>query len=319
MAKRVTPLDLSRVTPRPLADRVSKVTAAACAARWLPGASLASFLEGLPDILAAADLRAVIAAVAAAHRSRRPVVFGMGAHVIKVGLTPLVVDLMERGVVTGVAMNGAGIIHDLELAMAGRTSEDVGPALDEGSFGMAEETGRFLSRAIAGAEPGIEGLGGIIGSAILKSGFPFIGHSILAAGARLGLPVTVHVAIGTDILHMHPGFDAARAGAASHVDFRLLAAQVAQLEGGVYINAGSAVILPEVFLKAVSLARNLGHRLDAFTTVNLDFIRHYRPSVNVVQRPTARGGKGIHLIGHHEIMLPLIAAGVIEAIAAAHR
>jgi hypothetical protein len=226
-----------------------------------------------------------------------------------------VVDLMERGVITGVAMNGAGIIHDAELAMTGRTSEEVGPALDDGSFGMAEETSAVIAGALEAATSGETGLGRAVGTMLLASGFPFTEKSILAAGARLEVPVTVHVAIGTDIIHMHPEFDAAGTGAASHVDFRILAAQVARLEAGVYINAGSAVILPEVFLKAVSLARNLGHRLDAFTTVNLDFVRHYRPTVNVVQRPTARGGKGISLIGHHEIMLPLMAAGVIEGLA----
>ena len=315
MKRDVGPIDLTRVKTYSLADRPRKVTTMAFAGGWTRGASFAAFLERLPDILAAADLKAAVAAIVAAHQKHRPVIFGMGAHVIKVGLGPVVVDLMERGVITGVAMNGAGIIHDAELAMAGRTSEDVGPALDDGSFGMAEETSAVIAGALEAAVPGETGLGRAVGAMLLASGFPFTEQSILAAGARLGVPVTVHVAIGTDIIHMHPEFDAARAGAASHVDFRILAAQVAHLEAGVYINAGSAVILPEVFLKAVSLARNLGHRLDAFTTVNLDFVRHYRPTVNVVQRPTARGGRGISLIGHHEIMLPLIAAGVIEGLA----
>jgi hypothetical protein len=315
MKRDVDPVDLNRIKTYSLADRPSKVTAAAFAAGWTRGASFAAFLERLPDILAAADLKAVLAAIVDAHHQHRPVIFGMGAHVIKVGLGPIVVDLMERGVITGVAMNGAGIIHDAELAMTGRTSEEVGPALDDGSFGMAEETSAVIAGALDGAASGETGLGRAVGDMLLASGFPFKDKSILAAGARLGLPVTVHVAIGTDIIHMHPGFNAARTGAASHVDFRILAAQVARLEGGVYINAGSAVILPEVFLKAVGLARNLGHRLDEFTTVSLDFVRHYRPTVNVVQRPTARGGKGLSLVGHHEIMLPLIAAGVIEALA----
>jgi hypothetical protein len=310
----IEPIDLKRVKTYSAADRPSKVTVAEFASGWTPGASFAAFLERLPNILAAADLKAVIAAIVEAHRKQRPIIFGMGAHVIKVGLGPVVIDLMERGLITGVAMNGAGIIHDAELAMTGRTSEDVGPALDAGSFGMAAETSAVISSALESAIVGETSLGRAVGHMLLSSGFPFTGKSILAAGARLGLPVTVHVAIGTDIIHMHPGFDAARTGAASHVDFRILAAQVACLEGGVYINAGSAVILPEVFLKAVSLARNLGHRLDAFTTIDLDFVRHYRPTVNVLQRPTARGGRGISLVGHHEIMLPLIAAGVIESI-----
>jgi hypothetical protein len=315
MKRDVEPIDLKRVKTYSLADRPSKVTATAFASVWSRGASFAAFLESLPDILAAADLKAAIAAIVAARHDHRPVIFGMGAHVLKVGLGPVVVDLMERGAITGVAMNGAGIIHDAELAMTGRTSEDVGPALDDGSFGMAEETSAVIASALEAAVLDETGLGRAVGNVLLASGFAFTEKSILAAGARLGLPVTVHVAIGTDIIHMHPEFDATKAGAASHVDFRILAAQVARLEGGVYINAGSAVILPEVFLKAVSLARNLGHRLDAITTVNLDFLRHYRPTVNVVQRPTARGGKGLSLVGHHEIMLPLIAAGVIEALA----
>ena len=308
----IEPVDLHRVRTTPLAERASKVATADFAAAWTPGGSFADFLTRMPAVLAGADLKSAIAAVAAAARARRPVIFGMGAHVIKVGLGPVVVDLMERGILTGVAMNGAGIVHDLEVAMVGRTSEDVGPSLDDGSFGMARDTGDFLGRAVAGGEGG---LGRSVGGAILAAGLPFAAKSILATGRRLGLPVTVHVAVGTDIIHMHPGFDPARTGAASHFDFRLLAAEVADLEGGVYINAGSAVILPEVFLKALSVARNLGHRVDEFTTLNLDFIRHSRPMQNVVTRPTARGGRGISLIGHHEIMIPLIAAGVIEALA----
>jgi hypothetical protein len=315
MKSDVGPIDLRRVKTRALADRPSKVGTAEFAGVWAPGGTFSAFLERLPSVLAAADLRAVIAAVLTAHRGRRPVILGMGAHVIKTGLSPIVIDLMQRGILSGVALNGAGIVHDLEVAMTGRTSEEVGPALDDGSFGMAAETAAFIHRAVAAPASQVEGLGRAVGALILNSGFPFAANSILAAGARLGLPVTVHVAIGTDIVHMHPGFDAARTGAASFLDFRILAAQVARLEGGVYINAGSAVILPEVFLKTVGLARNLGHRLDHFTTVNLDFIRHYRPTVNVLQRPTARGGRGIHLVGHHEILLPLIAAGVIEALA----
>jgi hypothetical protein len=311
MKPEIEPVDLGRVRTYPLAGRPSMVDTLAFAAPWARGGAFAAFLERLPAVLAAADLKAAIAAVAEAHRNRKPVIFGMGAHVIKVGLSPLVVDLMERGIVTGVAMNGAGIIHDVEVAMVGRTSEEVGAGLSDGSFGMAEETAGFLSRAVAA---GGDGLGHGVGQAILAAGLPFAEKSILAAGRRLGLPVTVHVALGTDIIHMHPGFDPARTGAASHLDFRILAAEVAGLEGGVYINAGSAVILPEVFLKALNLARNLGHRVEGFTAVNLDFIRHYRPMHNVVTRPTARGGRGLSLVGHHEIMIPLIAAGVIEAL-----
>ena len=309
------PLDLGRVTSVPIAERPSKVTAAEMASPWAAGGSFAAFLERLPNLLAAADLRAVVAALVAARRAGAPVILALGGHVIKVGLGPVVIDLMQRGVVTGVAMNGSGLVHETELAMTGRTSEEVGPALDSGTFGMSAETHAFLQAAVRAAPEGT-GLGRAAGAALLAAGLPLTDRSILAAAARLGLPATVHVAIGTDILHMHPGFDPARTGAMSHLDFRILAAQVARLEGGVYINAGSAVILPEVFLKAVAVARNLGYRLDVFTTVNLDFNRHYRTTVNVLQRPTARGGRGIGLVGHHEIMLPLIAAGVIEALGA---
>ncbi len=238
----------------------------------------------------------------------------MGAHVIKVGLNPVVIDLMERGIITAVAMNGAGIIHDFEIAMTGRTSEDVSVSIGNGAFGMARETCDFLCDAIKRAGEKSQGLGEAVGLAILEKNLPFMDKSILAAGARLGIPVTVHVAIGTDIIHMHPGFDPEAAGGASHRDFKIFASVVATLEEGVYMNVGSAVILPEVFLKAITLVRNLGNKVDNFTTVNMDFIQQYRPMVNVVNRPTARGGAGINLVGHHEIMLPLIAAGVIEQI-----
>jgi hypothetical protein len=281
---------------------------------WRKGASYGDFLAGLPDILAGAQLRSVIDAIATACQANRTVIFGMGAHVIKVGLNPIVIDLMERGVITGVAMNGAGVIHDLELAMVGQTSEDVASALDDGTFGMAAETCSFLCEALDATEENALGLGKAVGRSILNHQLPLMNNSILAAGARLGIPVTVHVAIGTDIIHMHPGFDPARTGSASHLDFRLFASIVATLEKGVYLNVGSAVILPEIFLKATTLVRNLGHPLNEFTAVNLDFIQHYRPLTNVVHRPTAKGGRGFNLVGHHEILVPLIAAGVIEAI-----
>jgi hypothetical protein len=211
-------------------------------------------------------------------------------------------------------MNGAGIIHDLELAMAGQTSEDVSASIGNGTFGMAHETGAFLCDAISRAGKTSNGLGETIGAAMIEKKLPYLGHSILATGLRLGIPVTVHVAFGTDIIHMHPGFDAKATGETTHRDFRTFASVVSTLEKGVYFNVGSAVILPEVFLKAVTLARNLGHQLNDFTTVNMDFIRQYRPMTNVVNRPTADGGRGFHLTGHHEIMLPLIAAGIIEKI-----
>ena len=312
MPKKIKPLDLNQVKTYSLSQRSSKVNAVDFAKIWQQGGPLKDFVNGLPDILAAADLKKIVSAVVAAARTNKTVIMGMGAHVIKVGLNPVVIDLMERGIVHCVALNGAGIIHDLELAMAGHTSEDVAGAIDDGSFGMADDTAVFLENALENSQPDAKGLGQAVGHAIAQQNLPHSEISILAAGFRLGIPVTVHVAIGTDIFHMHPQFDPARSGEASHHDFRLFAAMVARLQKGVYLNAGSAVVLPEVFLKAVTLARNLGHTLDEFTTVNLDFIRHYRPITNVVHRPTAKGGMGINLIGHHEIMLPLIAAGVIE-------
>lgn len=312
MAKKFKPLNLSKIKTYSFSNRSNKVGTADFAKTNQKGASFKDFLNGLPDILAGSDLRSIISAIATAARNKKSIILGIGAHVIKVGLNPVVIDLMERGIITCLAMNGAGIIHDVELAMAGQTSEDVATAIDDGSFGMAEDAGVFLGEALDESRDDSEGLGLAVGRAIQQKKLPFSKQSILAAGFRLGIPVTVHVAIGTDIIHMHPQFDAARTGIATHRDFRLFSSVVATIEQGVYLNVGSAVILPEVFLKAVALARNLGHTLDHFTTVNLDFVTHYRPLTNVINRPTARGGKGINLIGHHEIMLPLIAAGVIE-------
>ena len=314
MPLKINPIDLSGVKTYSLTDRKSTVSAESFAKAWGKGSSYRTFLENLPNILAGRQLKSVISAIVKAYRAKGTVLFGMGAHVIKVGLNPVVIDLMDRGVITGVAMNGAGIIHDVELAMVGRTSEDVAVALDDGTFGMAQETCAFLSKAIRYARKETIGLGEAVGRSILDERLPLRENSILAAGARLEIPVTVHVAIGTDILHMHPGFEPQTAGAATHHDFRLFASMVATLDRGVYLNVGSAVILPEIFLKAITLVRNLGHTLENFTTVNLDFIRHYRPLTNVVNRPTAKGGHGINLVGHHEILLPLIAAGIIEKI-----
>jgi hypothetical protein len=310
----IPPINVSDLKTYPLKKRRSLVQVADFASPWKAGGSFATFCTGLPDILAVKTLRAVAHAVAHAHRKGRPVIVGIGAHVIKVGLAPIVTDLMERGIVTAVAMNGAGIIHDFELALMGHTSEEVDAEIDDGRFGMAEETGRILNEAISrGAKDG-EGLGEAVGRHIDAHPDQFRNRatSILATGARLRVPVTVHVAVGTDIIHMHPSADGAAIGATSLLDFRRLAAVVAGMEGGVYLNVGSAVILPEVFLKALSLGRNLGHPLANITTVNMDFLSHYRPQTNVVRRPTQKGGKGYSLTGHHEIMLPLLAAAVVE-------
>ena len=306
-----TPADLDKLKLSELELRPSKVESGMLGRPWRAGGGLAGFIDSLPRVLAAEELRAAAQAVIQARAQDRPVIMAMGAHVIKVGLSPLIIDAMERGIITGLAFNGAGMIHDVEMALAGHTSEDVAAALADGSFGTARQTGQFINQAVAhwGRQ---EGLGRALGRALLEAGPPHLELSLQAAAARLELPLTVHVSLGADIIHMHPGFDPAATGAASHYDFRLLVSQVGRLRGGVYFNVGSAVVLPEVFLKALSAARNLGHPAHQFTTVNLDMIRHYRPLTNVVQRPVLTGGRGIFITGHHEINLPLLLAMIIE-------
>ncbi|HVP27821.1 MAG TPA: hypothetical protein VMW35_01495 [Myxococcota bacterium] len=316
MSPKPPQIDRSKVRTIPVRRRKSKVRTSDEARPHTAGASFAAFLDGLPKLLGAADLRAASDAVVRARRDGRTILWGFGAHVIKVGLAPLVVDLMERGFVSGLLLNGACCVHDLELALLGETSEDVAPALDDGTFGMAKETAERLNGAIAaGAREGL-GMGAAVGRELARgraAGYSHAERSILASAFRLGLPVTVHAAIGTDIHHMHPSADGAALGATSYRDFETLTGLVATLERGVFLNVGSAVILPEVFLKALALARNLGHKVERITTVNLDFIRQYRPSVNVVERPTRLGGRGISLVGHHEILVPLLAASLVEA------
>jgi hypothetical protein len=307
-------LDYSKLSTYSIKDRKSLVSRDDFAKPWTKGEGLGDFFERLPAILAGKDIRNVVDAIACAAQNKRQVCFGMGGHVVKTGMAPILIDLMKKGVVTHLAMNGSCIIHDFEVAFTGRTSEDVAESLGSGSFGMAKETSELLNQAIARAHEQKIGLGRAVGQLIEDLNLPFKDSSLIASGARLDLPVTVHVAIGTDIIHMHPGFDGAACGAASLHDFKALASTLADLENGVFINAGSAVILPEVFLKALTLVRNLGHKVDNFTTVNLDFIRHYRPMTNVVNRPTQGSGKGYAIVGHHEILIPLIAAGVIEAL-----
>jgi hypothetical protein len=313
MRKRYAPLDPSGITTYPLASRPSKVRVEDGARPWRAGGRLRTYLDSLPNQLAVRTLRDVVGAILVARRTGKPVLVGMGAHVIKVGLSPVLIDLMERGVVTALAMNGACAVHDFELATAGWTSEDVEAQLAEGEFGMAEETGRELNEAVIEGARCELGFGRAVGERLLATRPPHLAHSLLAACARLDIPCTVHVALGTDIVHMHPRCDGAAVGAATHRDFRLFSAVVADLgDGGVYLNIGSAVLLPEVFLKALTLARNLGHRVQNFVTANLDFIQHYRPTQNVVRRPVATGGRGYALTGHHELLLPLLAAAVIE-------
>ena len=313
--KRFKPLDLDRVQTYPLRRRSSKVAADSLGTVPTPGSSLANFIAGLPKILAAADLQTLAETIADRHRKGRVVALGMGAHPIKVGLSPLIIDLMEQGILSAIAMNGACIVHDFELAYHGATSEDVGASLDSGRFGMARETGRFLNQAINASSS--VGLGRAVGNAIRNAGPAHEELSILAAAARLDIPATVHVAVGTDIIHMHPEADGAAIGAASMADFRTLAGVAQKMNRGVFINLGSAVIIPEVFLKALNLARNVGNRVDKLVTLDMDFMRHYRPGVNVVQRPTQTGGKGYRLTGHHEIMFPLLCAALLEEIASA--
>jgi hypothetical protein len=316
------PLSLDGVTTYPLASRKSKVARAAFARPHRRGAGVAEFLESLPRILAGETLRALRDEILRARARRRPAIWGLGAHVIKVGLAPVLVDLMERGFVTAIATNGAGVVHDFEVAVAGRTSEDVEAGLGTGAFGMARETGEEVNRAIVEGDADGLGLGAAVGR-YLCTRRPRPRHldaSLLAAAWRLGLPATVHVAIGTDIVHLHPACDPGAVGRASHLDFRTLAGEVARLGGGgVYLNVGSAVVLPEVFLKAVTLARNLGHPLADFATANLDFLQSYRPGVNVVERPVAGAGRGYRLTGHHEILLPLLAAALVEGDAGRRR
>lgn len=312
---RFRPIDHTRVRTIPLGRRPSKVALRLAGRPVRSGESLRRFLNGLPDILAGNDLRKAAAAMAAAVRRGRPVVLGMGAHPIKVGLSPLIIDLLERGRVHALALNGACLVHDFEIAWGGQTSEDVGPGLDRGVFGMARETGEFLNRAIAECATSEIGIGRAVGAAIRAARLPFRRASLLAAADRLGVPVTVHVAIGTDIIHMHPDADGAAIGAGSLRDFRQLAGIVARLEGGVFLNLGSAVVIPEVFVKALNLARNVGHPVRRLTTVNLDFMRHYRPAVNVTARPTSLGGTGISLTGHHELLFPLLCAAMEEDLA----
>ncbi len=307
------PLDLARVRTYPLGKRKSLVQARFLARPSEPGLRFADFLDRLPAALAAKDLRAVADAIVRRHRAGRRIVLGMGAHPIKVGLSPLIIDLMRRGILSALAVNGAAIIHDFELAYAGQTSEDVGASLGDGSFGMARETGEFLNRAVAEAADG-EGLGAAVGRAIAAAKLPNGQLSLLQAGYELGIPVTVHVAVGTDIIHMHPSADGAAIGATSLRDFHRLTQVVSGLRHGVYVNLGSAVILPEVFLKALNLARNLGHRVDDLVTVDMDFMRQYRPGVNVVQRPTAGSGQGYRLTGHHELLFPLLCAAILEGL-----
>lgn len=308
--------DVAGVRTYPLASRVSKAHVRDFATPHAAARSFAQWFDSLPKLLGARDLRDVVAAIQAASSRGAGIVWGLGAHVIKTGVSPVIVDLMERGFVSAIAMNGAGLIHDFEVALSGATSEDVDEALGPGRFGMADETGRVLNAAIRTAAAEGRGLGQTVAATLAAMNPPHAAASILVAASRLSIPITTHVAVGTDIIHMHPEASGAAIGDASLRDFRYFASSVSRLERGVYLNCGSAVVLPEVFLKAVALARNRGIPLQGLTTVNIDFLRMYRPQTNVVSRPiSGTGGRGYSLVGHHEILIPLIAAALIEGAA----
>ena len=316
----IQPITLGAVHAYPLASRKSKVSIRDFAEPPGANSSLTRFLDSLPNILAAEDLRELVGAIQTARRQRKAVLWGIGGHVIKVGLGPVLIDLMKRGFVTGIAMNGAALIHDFEIALAGNTSEDVEAGLGAGQFGMAEETGKYLNEIAKLAQRIRIGYGEAAGQ-FLSSGIIDVKHanfSVLVAAYKHQIPVTIHLAIGTDIPHMHPAADGAALGDATYRDFRLFCALVEQMHpGGVYLNWGSAVLLPEIFLKAISVVRNLGVALRPITTANFDFIQHYRPLQNVVKRPTASAhghsgpaSRGYAITGHHELLLPLVAAAL---------
>jgi deoxyhypusine synthase len=312
---KIRPLDPARASTRKLATLSRKVERNQFAQPLAAGATVRDFLDALPDVLAARDLRDLARRVAATRRTGRMVLLQMGAHPIKVGLGPVICALIRDGIITGLAANGAAMIHDFELAYAGRTSEDVGAGLVDGSFGMAEETGAILNEFAKIAQRERLGYGEVVGREILNRHFKFRQTSIFATAYEKGIPATIHVALGADIIHMHPAADGAAIGAATMADFHRLAATVAELSRGVVINLGSAVLMPEVFMKALNLARNLGREIDSFTAADMDFIRQYRPRMNVVERPTQGGGRGMMLTGHHELMFPLLAAAIREELA----
>lgn len=308
-------IDPNKVKTYSVKKRYSKVERCDFAKPAMRGKSFASFYGSLPNILKAKDLRAVVEAIVGAHRKKKSVILMMGAHVIKCGLNPIIIELMRKKVITCIALNGAGIIHDFEIAFQGRTSEDVAENLKDGKFGMGRETANFLNEAVSeGVADGL-GLGYAIASKINAAKLPFKDLSVLYNAYKYKVPVCVHVAVGTDIIHQHPSFNAALTGEGSIRDFYILAENICGLnKGGVVLNFGSAVILPEVFLKALNLARNLGNNIKDFTAANFDMIHHYRPFQNIVTRPVGQSGSGYYIVGHHEIMLPLLAQAVIEKI-----
>ena len=311
----VRPLDLEGVNTYPLASRPSKVTVEDFARPAGAESSLADFLDSLPDILAGRSLRELAARVRAARELHKPIIWGLGGHVVKTGMSPVLIDLLRRGFVSVFAANGSVLVHDAEIALVGSTSEDVDATLGAGAFGAADETGRLLNEAARAAARGGTGLGEALGHLLVERDPPHKDFSLLCAAYEARVPFTAHVTVGADIAHFHPAADGAALGLATHTDFRLLAEMVRRMDGGgVYLNLGSAVVLPEVFLKAVTLVRNLGHPLTDITTANFDFIQSYRPLTNVVRRPVADGaGRGYSITGHHELTIPLLAAAILRA------
>jgi len=309
--KPLPPLLPAGLKTHSLRSRRSKVAARSFGRPVSPSPAFRDLVRSLPDILAGGDFKAFLDLWRKARRKGKGVLFGLGAHVIKVGLNPVLIDLMKRGWITGLAMNGAGIIHDFEIAFCGRTSEDVAVEIRSGRFGMARETGEYLSRAVSEAAEQDIGLGEAVGRMIATSSWPYRSLSLLGAAHRLGIPATVHVAIGTDFIHFHPAMSGRDLGQASLRDFFLLSSGLRLINGGgLFINCGSAVVLPEVFLKAVTFVRNQGYPLEGLVTAVFDFRQHYRPMQNVVLRPVGRGGRGFYFVGHHELMIPLLAAGL---------
>jgi hypothetical protein len=308
------PLELDNVKTYPLASRPSKVNVESFARPLTGDASLEDFLSSLPDVLAVQSLRRIVARMHRARELNKPIIWGVGGHVIKTGLAPLIIDLMKRGYVSAIASNGSVLVHDAEIAMVGSTSEDVDATLSEGIFGGADETGRLLNRAAQDGAADQIGLGEAVGRGLVELKPQHPHYSLLCAAYQSKIPFTVHLTIGGDIAHFHPGTDGASLGATTHTDFRLLAEVVRRMDGGgVYLNIGSAVVLPEVFLKCVTLVRNLGHPLTGITTANFDFIQSYRPQTNVVRRPTEKGaGEGFSITGHHEFMIPLLVAMLLS-------
>ncbi len=305
------PIDNASVRTGSLADRTSKVALADFAKPPSGDTSFQSFWRSLPDILGAKDLRELASRMVKARNAEKLLHWSIGAHVIKVGLAPVLIDLMDRGYLRALSVNGAVLVHDSEIALAGKTSEDVDATLDDGTFGVTEETAAFLNQAAIAAADANQGLAQTIGERLLAAKAAHLEQSVLAQAVLRKIPVTAHVALGTDVVHLHPNADGAAIGKATLHDFRVFADLTSRLEDGVYLNVGSAVLMPEIFLKAITLVRNLGYQVESFTTANFDFIRHYRPIANVVTRPTGKSGKGFHFTGQHELLLPLLAHGIL--------